>query len=299
MKRPSQQGQKSRRIRPLATSYVYINAVAKIPSLTSPAHVKLTRKTNMSSLPQVHDTPSTTPLEMSAGATPNPENVPGSRILPPADIDHDTDAMEIDSAEPTTGPQSGNSPSIGNVANDENIQMAAQKGAPNSTEDIDEDQPDDDETALSLPISKIKKIFKMDPDYVSASSGALYATGLATELFVQYLVEQASVNARMEKRKKLQYKDFSHAVSAQESLHFLSDTVPKAQPIGELIQQKKINVSTDQPDILGDDSNGTEVAPTNTTAPAPLPKGQQTLPFGAPNPEPVKKAVLHDLMADD
>ena len=236
-----------------------------------------------SSQPELHETPNTTPPVMSATATPNPDDFLSAENRPENEVSNEEpEPMEVDPNE---------SEAINGQENkDKSINGQDQSEA------MEEDEPEDSESTLSLPISKIKTIFKMDPDYVSASSGALYATGLATELFVQYLVEQASVSARMEKRKKLQYKDFSSAVSMQEALHFLSDTVPKSQPIGELIQQQKINVNTDQPDIFADDS--TKEQDNNTPVPT-LPKGQQTLSFGAPNPAPVKKAVIQNLMADD
>lgn len=233
----------------------------------------------LSSQPEVEDTPSTTPLAMSTTSTPNLEDA--------LTLENGTEAANLQNdTEPMDESLDGN-------------QVPGEEPKKIETEVVQEDDIDDSDVTLSLPISKIKKIFKMDPDYFSASSGALYATGLATELFVQYLVEQASVNARMEKRKKLQYKDFSSAVSVQDSLHFLSDTVPKSQPIGELIQQKKINVTTDQPDTFPEEPTNENESASITPAPHALPKGQQTLPFGTlPNPPPVKKAVIHNLMSD-
>lgn len=252
--------------------------------LSAPAHRTSTRISTIismsapSSQPELQDTPNTTPPVMSATATPNSEDFLGAENRENEVVNEEPEPMEVDRDDAGANGQENKDKANGQ---DQNVAM-------------EEDEPED--SSLSLPISKIKKIFKMDPEYVSASSGALYATGLATELFVQYLVEQASVSARMEKRKKLQYKDFSAAVSMQEALHFLSDTVPKSQPIGELIQQQKINVNTDQPDIFADDS--TKEQDNNTPVPS-LPKGQQTLTFGAPSPAPVKKAVIQNLMADD
>lgn len=169
----------------------------------------------------------------------------------------------------------------------------------------DKTELDEEDAVLTLPISKIKKIFKMDPDYLAASQSAVYATGVATELFVQYFVEHATLSAKVDKRKKILYKDFSNAVSTQDSLLFLSDTVPKTQPIGELISQKKVN-------LIGDNAEDDtpEVDTTEAETPAPvvkkakpassLAKGQQTLSFLAnKDVKPIKKAVIHDLMSND
>ncbi|KAI5961767.1 hypothetical protein CANMA_003744 [Candida margitis] len=158
---------------------------------------------------------------------------------------------------------------------------------------------------MSLPMSKIKKIFKMDPDFSGASQGAVYATGLATELFVQYFVEQASLMAKVDKRKKIQYKDFANAVSSHDALNFLGDTIPKTYPIGDLIQKKKVNTIES---IQQRPSKPVEDSQKSSNASSPkvsskqdpvLPKGQQILNFGSTSKKetPVKKAGINDLVS--
>lgn len=169
-------------------------------------------------------------------------------------------------------------------------------------EDAFDDALDDtlDETegnSLTLPLAKIKRIFKLDPDYISASQSAVYATGLATELFVQYLAEQASLLARMDKRKKVQYKDFSNAVAGHDSLTFLSDTVPKTQPIGELIQQNKVNLGPELSYVEAEEEQEVVVRE-NIPKKKVLSKGQQTLGFESA-PKPVKQAVIQDLVSEN
>lgn len=159
------------------------------------------------------DTPSTTPLVVSNSSTPAPE------------------VNMIDATD-------GNSESQNVEDNIDDMEIAE------SDEEYDTDQK------LSLPIAKIKRIFKLDPDFLGASQSAVYATGLATELFIQYFAEQASLLAKMDKRKKLQYKDFSNAVGAHDSLNFLSDTVPKTQPLEDLIKKKKINLTKADEELL-------------------------------------------------
>lgn len=180
-----------------------------------------------------------------------------------------------------------------------------EKEAEAADEDEDDEDEEEEET-LSLPLSKIKRIFKMDSDYLAASQSAVYATGLATELFIQYFTEQALVLAKMDKRKKLQYKDFSNAVAGQDSLYFLSDTVPKTQPIGELISKKKINANEETNEVATTEHNDegemeVDEPVEETKKLKPLAKGQQTLNFGSnnKNPVPMKKAVIDDLMTAD
>ena len=159
-----------------------------------------------------------------------------------------------------------------------------------------------DSLQMSLPMSKIKKIFKMDPDFSGASQGAIYATGLATELFVQYFVEQASLMAKVDKRKKIQYKDFANAVGGHDALNFLSDTIPKTHAMGDLIQRKKVNtLESIQPNRNPEESRPASKAPANVVSkPDPiLPKGQQILNFGSASKEetPVRKAGINDLVS--
>lgn len=161
------------------------------------------------------------------------------------------------------------------------------------------DISDDDEEynqAMTLPISKIKRIFKMDADYNMASQTAVYATGVATEMFVQYFTEQAALLAKMDKRKKIQYKDFAQAVATHDNLAFLADTVPKTHPIGELVKQKKVRAANLPETAEVPAEPVAEPVAAEPAAPV-LPKGQSTLPFGTTNaPPPFKKAGLSDLI---
>ncbi|KAL7663894.1 DNA polymerase epsilon subunit C [[Candida] zeylanoides] len=157
----------------------------------------------------------------------------------------------------------------------------------------------DDDDTLTLPLSKIKKIFKMDPDYVAASQSAVYATGLATELFIQHMVEQAASMARMGKRKKINYVDFSDAVKGHESLMFLRDTVPEKKRLDELIAQKVLDASG-QPSELDPTAAAAQSVAEEEATPPPPPTGQQIFQSGAAAKDegrPLKKAVITDLIA--
>lgn len=169
--------------------------------------------------------------------------------------------------------------------------------------DVDEEE-EDDQASISLPMSKIKRIFKMDPEYFGASQAAVFATGAATELFIQYITEQAALLAKMEKRKKIMYKDFSAVVSTQDSLNFLSDTIPKTIPLREVFRSQQTG-GTEEGAIEGD----TTVEQTATVESAAAPSRRIDImsmlptlsePSASPAaPEVVKKANINNLVSND
>ncbi|KAK6464845.1 DNA polymerase epsilon subunit C [Scheffersomyces coipomensis] len=194
----------------------------------------------------------------------------------------------------------------------------AREDTPMEEEGQDQEQDQEQEQSLSLPLAKIKRIFKMDPDYTAASQSSVYATGLATELFIQYFVEQASLLAKMDKRKKIQYKDFASAVVSHDSLNFLSETVPRTYKLADLITNQLIEIDENavttteandndenidpEEEVTNEVTTTTEVSSKKKKKPTQvLSKGQQTLNFSSKEPvvAPVKKAVIHDLVTND
>lgn len=235
---------------------------------STPSPASVSNSQNAAPYEEQSETPNTTPLAVSNAATPIPE-------------------VEMTDANTNVDPT-------------DNIDLEGENDQAIDADGDDETQ----EELLTLPVSKIKKIFRLDPDYGGASKNAVYATGLATELFIQYFAEQASLLAKMDRRKKIQYKDFSNAVQSQDSLHFLSDIVPKTYPLGDLIEKKKINLPTTSE--VADDFNNVEQPQEDVTENPerekklkPLPKGQQTLNFPLMKAEPVTKAKIDNLVADD
>lgn len=75
---------------------------------------------------------------------------------------------------------------------------------------------------VNLPVARIKRIVNQDDSVVAISTPAVYAVAAATELFISCFAGQANVQALIEKRKKMNYKDFSNAVEQTSSLQFLS-----------------------------------------------------------------------------
>ncbi|KAJ4164930.1 hypothetical protein LMH87_006583 [Akanthomyces muscarius] len=83
-----------------------------------------------------------------------------------------------------------------------------------------------------LPLSRVKKIISQDPDVAMCSNNAAFVITLAAEMFIQHLAGEAHTQAKLDRkpRKNVQYKDVASAVSHQDSLEFLEDTVPKTVP---------------------------------------------------------------------
>ncbi|KAF2838654.1 histone-fold-containing protein [Patellaria atrata CBS 101060] len=83
--------------------------------------------------------------------------------------------------------------------------------------------------SVSLPLARVKKIIHADDDIASCSNNAAFVITVATEMFVQYLVEQTHnvVKAERKPRRNIQYKDVANAVARIDNLEFLSDVVPR------------------------------------------------------------------------
>ncbi|XWW95401.1 hypothetical protein V2A60_003359 [Cordyceps javanica] len=83
-----------------------------------------------------------------------------------------------------------------------------------------------------LPLSRVKKIIGQDPEVAMCSNNAAFVITLAAEMFIQHIASEAHTQAKLDRkpRKNVQYKDVANAVSHQDSLEFLEDTVPKTVP---------------------------------------------------------------------
>ncbi|XP_022902491.1 DNA polymerase epsilon subunit 4 [Onthophagus taurus] len=77
---------------------------------------------------------------------------------------------------------------------------------------------------LRLPLWKVKRIMKIDPDVQVVNKEAAFLVTKATELFIQYLTK--SVHKHMDsKRKTIMKKDFDAAVNDEPNLCFLDGTM--------------------------------------------------------------------------
>jgi histone H3/H4 len=93
------------------------------------------------------------------------------------------------------------------------------------------------DVGLHLPMSRIKKIIKLDPEHISSTESANYVLGVATELFIKQLTLDSSTITKNKGRKKITYDDMHHVVSSADIYSFMRDIVPKRAAIGELMSK--------------------------------------------------------------
>ncbi|MBE7181467.1 MAG: NFYB/HAP3 family transcription factor subunit [Terriglobus roseus] len=87
--------------------------------------------------------------------------------------------------------------------------------------------------ADSSAVARVKKIISIDDDVAACSNNAAFVITIATEMFVQYLVERTHdvVKSERKPRRNIQYRDVSNAVARVDNLEFLSDVVPRTQSL--------------------------------------------------------------------
>ncbi|KAE8447700.1 hypothetical protein EG329_010507 [Mollisiaceae sp. DMI_Dod_QoI] len=92
-----------------------------------------------------------------------------------------------------------------------------------------------------LPLSRVKKMMQIDQDINASSTAASFVITLATEMFVQYLAEQAHnvVKSERKPRRNIQYRDLANAVARNDNLEFLGDIVPQTVPY-KAVKEKKV-----------------------------------------------------------
>lgn len=84
-----------------------------------------------------------------------------------------------------------------------------------------------------LPLGRVKRICKMNPDVEMLNAEALQLMTKAAELFIKEFSNAANQNAAMEKRKTIQPKDLDKAIKKMWEFAFLEDALdgwPKMQP---------------------------------------------------------------------
>ena len=93
---------------------------------------------------------------------------------------------------------------------------------PESGTDLFESEPDAaNKSATKLPISKIKKIMKFDPEVTMANQDAVFLVAKATEMFIEGLVKHAGTCITRGKRKTVQKRDIEFAVDSVNNFAFL------------------------------------------------------------------------------
>ncbi|XP_054720095.1 DNA polymerase epsilon subunit 4-like, partial [Uloborus diversus] len=84
---------------------------------------------------------------------------------------------------------------------------------------------EESEKILQLPLTRIKKLMKLDPDVHVASNDAAFLIAKATEMFVSMLGQEAYKFTKQNKKKTIQKKDINDCISACEPLAFLEGTL--------------------------------------------------------------------------
>jgi|YelNatPaOPRAMG01_1025707.scaffolds.fasta_scaffold12971_5 histone H3/H4 len=91
--------------------------------------------------------------------------------------------------------------------------------------------------SLILPLSRVRKIIKYDSEVSTVREDAVTAIARATELFLEYFLEETYREATSRTRgrvKRLNYNDFSKTVQEIEALHFLAELIPPRTRFGSI-----------------------------------------------------------------
>lgn len=82
--------------------------------------------------------------------------------------------------------------------------------------------------ALILPLARVKKIMKMDPDVNNIQKNALLAVTKVTELFLQYMGTRAHHVALQRRAKSVKQSDVIQAIHSLDTLRFLRTDFPRS-----------------------------------------------------------------------
>ncbi|XP_045614142.1 DNA polymerase epsilon subunit 4 [Procambarus clarkii] len=96
-----------------------------------------------------------------------------------------------------------------------------QGDAMEASEDVGVDADEEKGSGLRLPLARVKKIMKADPDLNLASQDAVYLITKATELFVESLVQEAYHYTCQARKKTVSRRDVDNSIEAIEALAFL------------------------------------------------------------------------------
>ncbi|KAI8919465.1 hypothetical protein DFJ77DRAFT_419548, partial [Powellomyces hirtus] len=88
----------------------------------------------------------------------------------------------------------------------------------------------------AFPQARVKSIMREDKDVASVGHDAVFATTLATEMFLEYLVERSFANTRAEGRRVVGYRDIAKAVTENMDLAFLEDVIPQTIPVKQAME---------------------------------------------------------------
>lgn len=107
--------------------------------------------------------------------------------------------------------------------NAENEREYAAKVASGEIVEGGEEEKEDAEPDLSLPLARVKRIMRLDKEVKNTAVDACRLISRATELFVESLVEGAYQTMKAQKRKTVKHADVEHHVLRKPRLEFLHD----------------------------------------------------------------------------
>ncbi|KAM0789658.1 hypothetical protein ACM66B_000460 [Microbotryomycetes sp. NB124-2] len=90
--------------------------------------------------------------------------------------------------------------------------------------------------ASQLPVSRVNKLIKLDPDVRLCSKEAVFLIAKLTEGAVCRLTSTAQQNARLKRRnnKAVQYADLAQVVQSRPEWFFLQDVIRPGAPLGKV-----------------------------------------------------------------
>jgi|TARA_B110000003_G_C16491803_1_gene473761 histone H3/H4 len=86
-----------------------------------------------------------------------------------------------------------------------------------------------------LPLARIKKIMRLDPDMKSVSKEASLLVSWATELFVSQLADEAGKVANGRRRRGIKYEEVSATIRKSELMAFLAQDFPPTNPSRSIV----------------------------------------------------------------
>ncbi|KAF8980881.1 hypothetical protein BGZ46_003587 [Entomortierella lignicola] len=93
------------------------------------------------------------------------------------------------------------------------------------------EQFDSDFKNHPLPLARIKKVMKSDPEVKMISAEAPILFSKACEIFICEITRRAWLHAEVNKRRTLQRSDVSGAISRSDQFDFLIDIVPREEAV--------------------------------------------------------------------
>ena len=91
-----------------------------------------------------------------------------------------------------------------------------------------------------LPLGRIKRIMKKDPDVNNVSSDGVFATAICVDHFVALLGEAACRNMASQKRKSMRYEDVAAAIRTMPAARFLEVDFPPHRKAGDHSAKRKL-----------------------------------------------------------